>query len=387
MMPPPSMPSPSIDDGRPEVASPSGSDRGGDGCGDCADEMRGLVRDVRVEAEYLDRALGPVEAALLLPVKAGQAAQLADALEVLGRAASAHGAVVDQRLAALRRIFADCRYLYDGVGDEVAEMANLWQDAIAALPASGTTADAARTAVPAMRGALAEIAWHAALVTIPERVRQHLRTLRIGGQLKFDETFADELPDAVHRVRMLHYLKAHPAAISGIVDAEHGVIYAASPSQRRRMGSLAIFGLLLIAGIGIVWIATRGLGAFLTPTWVFATDRFADLAGAYGLLFAGAVIHMIVDAVKQQQRSGPGAFIALDDWFQWLHVREVSNAVSILSLWLVVFLLAVAYPGGIDRLAALFAGYSLDSVIGVAISRFDTLATSRSGEVEKVISG
>jgi hypothetical protein len=186
---------------------------------------------------------------------------------------------------------------------------------------------------------------------------------------------------------MLQYLKAHPTAISGIVDVENGVIYAASPSSSRRLGSVGMLIGLLIVGIAIIRVATAGFPPFIAANWLFPSDRFADLVGAYVLLLVGAAIHIVIDAIKQQQRSGPGAFLALDDWFLWIHVREVSNAVSIVSLWVVVFLLAVAYPAGIDRLSALFAGYSLDSVLGIAITRFESLASSKVSAVEKAVGG
>jgi hypothetical protein len=319
----------------------------------------------------------------------GPTTELDAATAAFATAMRSHIRVVDARLNDLRDLFRDIPHLYDAAGDEIAQMANLWNEAVAAAPKSGASADDCRANDPAARDALSDIAWHAALVTVPQRVAQHLRMLRVGGQLKFADSFSDELPDAADCVRMLQYLKAHPTSVSGIVDVERGVIYAASPSTRRRFLSIVMLAGLFLAGIGVIGVATQGLDRFIKSDWLFPTNRFADLVGAYVLLFVGALIHVVIDAIKQQQRSGPGAFIALDDWFMWIHVREVSNAVSIVSLWVVIFLLAVAYPfpPGIDRLSALFAGYSLDSVLGIAITRFESLASSKTSALETTLTG
>jgi hypothetical protein len=373
-----------------EEAAPErarGHERCKEDCGGCNDELRGLVRDVRVEAEHVLRSLDGIDAALVLTAPDPQTGELAAAIEVLGRSVDNHIAAVDERLRELRELLRDCPRLYDMSGDEIAEMANLWQDALGWIPREGATADACHKGVPIVRDRLGDIAWHAALVTVPQRVNQHLQTLRVGGQLKFGDAFGDELPDPTDRQKMLDYLKAHPSAVSGIVDAERGVIYAASRSGGRRLLSVGLLVVLLLAGVGVIRVATGGFPPYIAATWLFTTDRFADLVGAYILLFVGAVVHIVIEAIKEQQRNGPGAFLALDDWFLWLHVREVSNAVSVLSLWAVIFLLAVGYPNGIDRLSAVFAGYSLDSVIGIAITRFDALASSKTGAVAKTLSG
>jgi hypothetical protein len=364
------------------AAAPRRDDRGGR-----SEQLRGLVRDIRVEAEHAVRALDKVDAALALTKADAKPTGLDAAIAGFDAAMQSHVMVVDQRLSDLRDLFRDVPKLYDAAGDEIAQIANLWNEALAALPKPGATADYCRANNAAAREVLGDIAWHAALVTVPQRVSQHLRLLRVGGQLKFDESFSDELPDAADSLRMLQYLKAHPTAISGIVDVENGVIYAASPSSSRRFGSVGMLLALLLVGIAIIRVATAGFPPFIASNWLFPSDRFADLVGAYVLLLVGAAIHIVIDAIKQQQRSGPGAFLALDDWFLWIHVREVSNAVSIVSLWVVVFLLAVAYPAGIDRLSALFAGYSLDSVLGIAITRFESLASSKVSAVEKAVGG
>lgn len=385
MVPPADAPTDGDGHGAPQGDRGSRHDR--DGCGGSSDALRGLVRDIRVEAEHLVRALDSVDAALVLTKSEGPPTELHAAISAFETARAAHIAVVEERFHDLRALFRASPRLYDAAGDEVAQVANLWNDALAAAPVAGATADACRRNDPIARRALGEIAWHTAIVTVPHRVAQHLAQLRVGGQLRFDDSFADELPDPAQRTRMLEYLKAHPNAVSGIVDVEAGVIFAASPSSRRRLGSIVLLLGLVVLGIVIIRVATAGLPPLIAANWLFPSDRFADLVGAYVLLFVGAAVHIVIEAIKQQQRSGPGTFLAIDDWLLWLHVREVSHAVSIMSLWAVVFLLAAAYASGIDRLAALFAGYSLDSVLGIAITRFDTFATSRVSAVEKTVSG
>jgi hypothetical protein len=86
----------------------------------------------------------------------------------------------------------------------------------------------------------------------------------------------------------------------------------------------------------------------------------------------------VVDALKQAQRRGAGSFLALEDWFLWVHVREAALLVGIVSVWavLVGLALTLSQPGSITFITAFAVGYSLDSFLGLFITRFDTVARS-----------
>jgi uncharacterized protein involved in cysteine biosynthesis len=110
--------------------------------------------------------------------------------------------------------------------------------------------------------------------------------------------------------------------------------------------------------------------------WLFATDRQNELWAAYIFVVGGVLFHLLVEAVKQAQRSTDKAFLALGHWMTWIHVRETSLGITILTMWIVPIGLALTLSEEISPVTAFFAGYSIDSIIGVFLTRFDGLAKS-----------
>jgi hypothetical protein len=382
MAPPTGTPAPVA---RPREGSAAGP---ANACAELGYRLRGLVRDIRVEVQNIGRSLATVEAALALTDPKLQASELKAALAETDGVVGSNRHEVDVRLAEIDEILRTCPRLHDHVGDELATIDNLWRRVDGLLAAPGGTPIEARATLDAVRPLMADVEWHVALVTLPQRLNQHLSTLRVGGQLSFDDAFGDELADPAQRRRLLDYLRAHPGAVHGAIDAERGVIYRVARSARRRLASyLGLAALLAVGGGLFAAFVSGGWPPFVAADWLLTGNRFDDLVGAYAVLALGAVSHIVVEALKQQQTRGTGAFLALGDWLTWIHVREVSIGVGIVSLWVALIALAVAYPTGIDRLAAFFAGYSLDSVIGVVISRVDTLAAARADELTTRLRG
>jgi hypothetical protein len=343
----------------------------------------GLVRDIRAEAQNLVRMLDPVRAALQLQDPTAQQAELARTLVEADRVIAANETVIDERIAAVRDLFAKAPRLYDGAGDAVTELENQWREMRHALswPSKFTAIDIA-SRIDGAETHFREIEWQAALVTVPNRVRQHLRTKRVGGQLRFHDAFRDEITDEAQRVRLLSYLSQHAASFSGVVDVPSGVIYRVAPKPRRRVASWVAIGLLAtVGGYLFVLVLTRGLPEIqLTLGGIsgITPERFSELMGAYWGLLIGAVTHIVVEAIKQQQRGDSSSFLALEDWFLWVHVRETSLIVGVLGLYVVLVGLAVTLttPGSLTFLTAFGAGYSFDSILGLFITRFDSSAKS-----------
>jgi hypothetical protein len=275
-------------------------------------------------------------------------------------------------------------------------MENLWQRTVSTLPglrpASGQIDEThIRGGLERSEGLLNELIWHAALVTIPSRLEQHLRSLRVGGRLRFDEAFADELPRPEDRHRLLEYLHAHPATINGVIDVEQGIVYRSAARRRRRVGSyVGLAGLATLGGYAFVWVITRGLPPLGLPSgWLLPANRFAELLGAYALIAAGALTHVVVDAIKQERQSTAGGFVALEDWLTWIHVRELGMAAGILSWWIGLAALAVSLGGEpVTWQTAFLAGYGIDSLLDLVLGRFAIVSrTGLEGIVRRVAPG
>ena len=74
--------------------------------------------------------------------------------------------------------------------------------------------------------------------------------------------------------------------------------------------------------------------------------------------------------------------MAAEDFLLWVHGREVAAIGWVASLGIGLTLLAIL-EDPISGLTALFAGYSIDSIAGLAIDRFDTEAAKQVEALQK----
>ena len=296
--------------------------------------LYGLVRDVRAEAQNIARALVPVQAALDLVDAASRGRELKRTLEHAERVLAENSIVIAERLARIRSVFEEAPRLYDRVGDAVTTLENEWREVQDAVT-WGASPDADEVQPPLLRAAAAlrEIEWQAGLISVPIRVNQHLQTKRIGGQLRFHESFRDEIGDDERRTALLAFLAQHPASFSGVVDVPTGVIYRVATQPWRRAASWIGLGLAAtLGGYAVIWLVTAGLDAVGLGASIpgLGPGRAGELLAAYVGMLAGVLIHVVVEALKQAQRRGSGSFLALEDWFLWVHVRETALLVGIL---------------------------------------------------------
>ena len=344
--------------------------------------LRGLVRDVRAHAQAILDALPPVRAALALTDAGARDTELAKAVKESRHVVLDQIRSIDACHRESRAVLDAVASIYDTDGDTVTNLETAWDRAKRALDGM-SSGDAAMVQIrlDEVDAAIAAMTWQAALITMPPRVNDHLATLDVGAQLDFGQAFSDELPSESARRRFLEILQSHPGSVTGEVDAEHGVIYKAAHGPRRIFSYVLLVALIGPLGWLFINFATAGFSPLGVPAdWLFkGASRQSELTGAYVFTVLGVVFHLLVEAVKQAQRSTNQAFLALGHWLTWIHVREMSLAITILTMWLIPVGLALTLPGekiGVET--AFFAGYSIDSVIGVFLTRFDGLAKSSS---------
>jgi hypothetical protein len=207
-------------------------------------------------------------------------------------------------------------------------------------------------------------------LTIPPRLNQHLRSIRVGQSLDFNAAFEDELPDRAQRTRVLAYLHSHPAAVEGVIDVDAGKIVRASPSAvRRRLSFFVIALTTLLGAVGASF--APAIARWLDPQSPVAGLSGQDTLGLYALVFAGGVAHIVIGALKQARSGDPGTFTALEEWELWIHIKEIPILLGIVTLWIGFIGLVVLSPKA-DRITALAIGYSIDSVADLYLQRFDT---------------
>jgi hypothetical protein len=216
---------------------------------------------------------------------------------------------------------------------------------------------------------------HAARLTIPARLNDHLATLRPGRSIDFHATFLDELPDERLRTDLLEFLRDRPREVRGIIDAATGRVYAVSPSRLRRLGSVILTLGLVLLGFGLAIILTRVETWTGAGDWPIAPARLADLMVAYLFIVVGAAVHLLVDILKQARSAEQQTITAIGDLMLWAHVKEIPNAIAAVSLW--VGLVGIAFTtDSVSWELAFFVGYSIDSFVDLFLARFSARASA-----------
>lgn len=206
------------------------------------------------------------------------------------------------------------------------------------------------------------------IITVPDRVRDHLETLKSGYSLNFDEEFKDEFCSKEQSKEMLKYLARHPAFIDDIIDESQGLILKVEPKRERWKGYLRIVGTFLL-GIGVI-------------AWFF--NSFAGQSYAvkdinlYLVFFSGALFHIAIDAIKSTKSSTGIQFKSVDDWSRWINIKELSIIFGIFLLDLTFIGLVVTISKNeLDRLTLVAAGYSFDSMGELFSNRFENILSKK----------
>lgn len=348
----------------------------------------GELQRIRALAETLTEDFQPVRTAASLADAIARGAELPRTLQ---RFAARVGAIAETMAPQLDQ--ADALALTPGnagwIDFELVRIRQAWIETVGVLQSIDSGAPQADGVLAALTQAEQylhdEVIYYSALITIPVRLADHLQSVRVGGSVNFDDLFRDELPDPKQRLQILTYIANHPMIIPGVVDIPTGqILRASSRPWRRRESWIGLLGLAFIGGTAYVVAIANVAKLSGISNWPIASGRFQELLIAYAFLIAGTVAHWVVGALKldRTQQTTP---LALDDTLLWIHVHERSLGLGVIAVWITLLALAVAVsPLGWET--AFFAGYSIDSIIDLALARFTSVASSQSNAVATLLS-
>ena len=280
---------------------------------------------------------------------------------------------MSQRLALLCGWMEEHGVLHQWCADQVINIEIAWErvefhlDRLRAAVEGGKGADSiVLMATNEIEVYLQRMIFMIGVLTIPGRVNEHLRQLRIGQALDFHRDFADELPARDDRQRLLQMMRSHPAEIDGVVDVERGVIHKTATSRRRQVFSIVLQLLTWTAlGAGLAALAHLGVWSEL--------GEAAILLERYLFVTLGSVLHLALATLKQRRASRGGEVHALDDLLLFVHVREVAIAWTIFAVSVGTVGLSFVSPEASPE-AALIVGFSLDSFVDIFLMRLDGAA-------------
>ena len=297
-------------------------------------------------------------------------ARIAPALATLRKAAS--HAALQERAAAIAEAFEGSPGIAAEWGQELETIRESLEDAHERLAADDDALHADAKALAADLGATLAACRR---ITIPFSVARRIRRMPLGLPFDFDEEYKREIPDERDREQLLRSLIPQEKRVGGIVDSESGAVYRVSKKRYERVATYLAPALAAAAGAAFLVLvanANRWDIDFVKKAHLADTEQ---LLGAYALVLIGVLVHLGIENVKQGQ-SGRIEILAVGRTLNWLHLRWMGISAGVFPALVVVvgltYLEVGTKPG--EDIAFLFAGYSMDSVAGLLLTRFDDAA-------------
>ncbi len=330
----------------------------------------GLLREIRTDAQYLQNLFE-------------ETIGLAEKLDAAGRAALMDRVLSDRMQARIdfpisrnldvfAALFAVDNRQREWGSDAIESIRLNWLHVMDLWPNAALTSDEQRQAIAQAQVCLDQIIYQCASLTLSPRVNDTMENLRVGQPLDFDFVFSGELPRNLEmRSRLLQELSQEGGVLgSAVVDCDQRVIYKVAQTRaEQRHSAYKIVALLVLAG-AIVPLALEWAGT-LTNNSPFNWPDLPRLYMLYVVVFLGAGAHVAIDALKAAKAQTRPDFQAMNDWVLWVHVRYISILWTLGWIVLGYILLVLAMPK-LELASAFFAGYSIDSITGLFLARFET---------------
>ena len=182
------------------------------------------------------------------------------------------------------------------------------------------------------------------------------------------------------RKRLLEELAQEGGVLAtGVVDVDQRVIYKVAKTRAEQTRSTwKLAAIVLLSGL-LVPLALSRIGTLISQ-WPHTPADLRRLYLTYVLVFIGSGAHVAIDALKVARTQTRPSFQAITDWILWIHVRYTRIVFSLMWVLLGYVLLSILMPK-LELVSAFFAGYSIDSVTALFISRFEATVTVKTQEL------
>ena len=241
-----------------------------------------------------------------------------------------------------------------------------------------------QVAAAATLKSLDEAAKVVAQLTIADRVKEVLHRRKVGKAIVFDDLAENDFPLEADRKDAFEQLVTNAGYFEeAVFDPTQRKIWRKSSSQAERVFTYTtpvLFGLL---GLGALWLLS-----VVTPDDSQLSHR-SDLLKGYALVLGGAVLQLLIESTKQSQ-SDTHPVVPIGDFLDWLHLRWVSLGVSYFHVLVTVVGLRALGIGVSDDQGILLyvaAGFSVDSVAGLFLTRFGTAMASPLDRIKDLARG
>jgi hypothetical protein len=345
------------------------------------DRFQGLIRSLRAEVQNLKNSVHDVKA------KYSDHGKNACTVEQI----STHKAIydfnrkeIDTLLETIRKFLDKNPPYYAWSGDDIVHIENKWERITRIVPDLEHPPDNICDILDKCEKYLCEIVYLCDVLTVPDRVSEHMDELKAGYALNFHDEFQDEFCSTDQEEEMLKFLARHPTCVDGLIDTSQGLIFKVEKRGKRWPSYLRIIAAVIGAGLVIIAGITIFKGQALLPFSAFFT-AMSQYFMPYTLIIFGSIAHIIIGGIKEMQTANSRPFKAVDDWMLWIHIKEVPILRGIAIICVGFAVLMVSYPTT-DYFTLFVAGYSIDSIGDILVNRFDTVLTMKGEALKTSIS-
>jgi hypothetical protein len=358
-------------------------------------EVLGVLQNIRVEAQNLLFLFGELEKDILAYESPSRT------LAALGtpyqQVYDNNKSTINDHIDMLVGIIEKNPDFNQAMGDDIRIIENKWELFNKFYPDfSQGTHDMILVNMKKCSGFLSDIIYQCSFKTIPERLMQHLVTVANGQALDYYKNFEDEVCTRDQAKKILEYVADHPLSLRypfrseggtrvfsyqiGVVDSARGLVFriGSRTDQLKSLFMVVVWCVIALFASYVVLIAYRGS---VTSTTLPPALSFAETTVLFVVMLGGAAAHVAIDMLKESRAAGPGELTAINDLVLWIHIREGLLKSGILVLLLGFLILVVTVPA-IDTTTIFVAGYSIDSLGDVFISRFESVMETK-GQVLK----
>jgi len=349
------------------------------------DAARGHVESLRQDASDLARALTAMQQAARQVDAAARDRELEAALQGGNELLDRHD-LASNADALQQDLESDERFAANYAG-ELTLIQNLLHKLREQWPTPPSDSGTATRALAA-EATIAELNYAAVKFCALGELDDALSGIHTGKSVNLDDCFASSLPSASDRDRLIAYLKDVERDIAGVIDEKSRLAYRTPPTLLLRFLACVSPVLFFLAAGGLLFLISKFDKWDLISAKNWPLSESGAVVGAYLLVSAGAIMHLVVENVKQFQ-SKQVPILAIGDLLTWLELRWAGLGGSFVAM--VITVIALRYAGVTSDAREipvwLAAGYSLDSIAGLVLTRFDTAATAGLSSLRQRITG
>lgn len=223
------------------------------------------------------------------------------------------------------------------------------------------------------------------LLTIPYSVNQWLAKSRPGYYLPFHLLFADQMPSAGDRQKVINSIAWAPNSVeAGIVNAEAGLIYRHDPERAGQWRSFLVILLAFYTATISVWFI--GEKAYIDIDKMSMDAK--TLLIAWAAVLTGMFIHITTEEFKRSKATGLPQIVATSDWLIYFSAHKgdilLKLLMALFGLFGFIFSSDIA---SVTMISSFLVGYSLDSFIGLFSSTLEQKAEAHYSALNKTLGG